>query len=459
MKKLAGINAAGFGLLFVTFACSPSSFENRTGWYMLFNGKDLTGWVQKNGKASYKVENGEIVGTTVLHSPNSFLCTREDFDNFILELDFKVDSQLNSGVQIRSISSPLIMDGRVHGYQVEIDPSPRAWTGGIYDESRRGWLYTLSDNEPARKAFRQNEWNHIRIEAIDDTIKTWINGIPASWLLDNTTRKGMIALQVHSVGDDKSKEGLQVRFRNIRIRTDSLDYYCNKGNPGIQQVNLIPNTLSDWERSEGWKLLFDGKTSDGWRGAYKDKFPEKGWKISDGILTVLPSGGAESANGGDIVTTEKYSDFDLTLEFKITKGANSGIKYFVTESEHNKGSAIGLEYQILDDENHPDAKLGNHEGSRTLASLYDLIKATNKRVNPIGQWNRARIVSKGKHVEHWLNGFKVLEYERGSEEFRKLVQESKYKIWNNFGEAEEGYILLQDHGDEVSFRSIKIKKL
>jgi len=175
----------------------------------------------------------------------------------------------------------------------------------------------------------------------------------------------------------------------------------------------------------------------------------------------MPSGGAESQNGGDIVSLDEYSDFDLQLEFRITEGANSGIKYFVTEAEEgNTMSAIGLEYQILDDKVHPDAKLGNHEGSRTLASLYDLIAASNsKRFYGVGVWNSARILSDGSHVEHYLNGIKVLEYERGSEEFRKLVAESKYKVWPNFGEAEKGHILLQDHGDEVSYRSIKIMEL
>lgn len=456
MKKIARLF---YFCLPAVLSLAGCSSPKNSGWKPLFNGKDLTGWVQCNGLAPYTVENGELVGTAVLNSPNSFLCTEKEFGDFILELEFKVDSLMNSGVQIRSTSSPSIMDGRVHGYQVEIDPSPRAWSGGIYDESRRGWLCTLVDNPAAQKAFRQGDWNKFHIEAIGDTIRTWINGVPASWLLDTLTRKGIIALQVHSIGQDSSKAGIQVRWRNIRIRTDSLDVYTFKGDPGIPQVNMIPNTLTYWEKERGWKLLFDGKTSNGWRGAYKDIFPDHGWKIENGMLTVMASGGGESTNGGDIVTVDKYSNFELTLEFKITKGANSGIKYFVTESEHNQGSAIGLEYQILDDENHPDAKLGNHEGSRTLASLYDLIKATNKRVNAIGEWNRARIVSKGNHVEHWLNGFKVLEYERGTPEFRKLVQESKYKIWKNFGEAKEGHILLQDHGNEVSFRSIKVRTL
>lgn len=180
----------------------------------LFDGKTLQGWVQKGGKARYQVEDGCIVGTTVLNTPNSFLCTEKEYGNFILDLDFKVHPSLNSGIQIRSQSLPDYKNGQVHGYQVEIDPSARAWSAGIYDEGRRGWLVDLKDNEPARKAFRQNEWNHYRIEAIGDTMKTWINGVPAATLKDSMTPRGFIALQVHN-----SKEaGLQIRWRNLRLQ-------------------------------------------------------------------------------------------------------------------------------------------------------------------------------------------------------------------------------------------------
>jgi hypothetical protein len=215
------------------------------------------------------------------------------------------------------------------------------------------------------------------------------------------------------------------------------------------------NTLTTAEKSAGWKLLFDGKTSSGWRGANKSAFPTQGWKVESGELIILKTNKGDSRKGGDIVTTEQYDNFELTLEAKLTPGANSGLKYFVTEQ---KGSPIGLEFQILDDDRHPDAKMGKN-GNRTIGSLYDLISAQNKKAMPIGEWNQIRVVSKNKHVEHWLNGTKVLEYERGSPEFRQLVAESKYKDYENFGEAARGSLLLQDHGDEVHYRNIKIRAL
>jgi hypothetical protein len=198
------------------------------GWTPLFNGKNLDGWVQRGGKAKYRVEDNQIVGTSVPNTGNSFLCTKRDYADFILELEFKVSSKLNSGVQIRShcfeekktVESNgkkiTIPAGRVHGYQVEIDPSDRAWSGGIYDEGRRGWLNDLKNNEPARKAFKQNEWNKFRIECRGDSIKTWLNGVVAADLKDALTPSGFIALQVHGVG--KEEQPREVRFRNLRIK-------------------------------------------------------------------------------------------------------------------------------------------------------------------------------------------------------------------------------------------------
>ncbi|MGM1056551.1 MAG: 3-keto-disaccharide hydrolase [Bacteroidota bacterium] len=429
--------------------------QNNEPWKSLFDGESLSGWTQLGGEAVYEVRDGSIVGTTAYNTPNSFLATEKMYDNFILELDFKVDPSMNSGIQIRSNSFKHYMDGRVHGYQVEIDPSERAWSGGIYDEARRGWLFPLDNGNEARQAFKQDDWNSYRIEAIDDTIKTWINGVPAAHLVDDKTSSGFIALQVHSINDDE-KEGTEIIWKNIRIITENVEQYSRE--TSVEPVKT-KNSLTTDEKNNGWKLLWDGESTEGWRGARLNEFPDEGWKIQDGELIVLASGGAESATGGDIVTKELYGDFDLKFDFKISEGANSGVKYYVdTNLNKGPGSSIGLEYQILDDAVHPDAKLGNHEGSRTLASLYDLIQADlDKPVNPVGEWNSGRIVSKENKVEHWLNGVKVLEYERKNDEFRKLVSESKYVDWPNFGEKDRGHILLQDHGDRVAFRNIKIK--
>ncbi len=208
MQKLKAL----FLLLLIAVLANAGNRLNAE-WESLFDGKTLKGWVQKNGKAKFEVKDGAIVGTTVPGEPNSFLCTEQHYANFVLELEFWVDEELNSGVQIRSQSTSDYQNGRVHGYQVEIDPSPRAWTAGIYDEAGRGWLYDMRLNEAARKAFKHGDWNHLHIEAIGSHIRTWINGVPAANLIDSALSEGFIGLQVHQ----HPKAGLQVKWRNIRI--------------------------------------------------------------------------------------------------------------------------------------------------------------------------------------------------------------------------------------------------
>ena len=211
-----------------TAAQPAAATADNEGWVPLFNGKDLDGWVQRGGVAKYRVEDNAIVGTTVPKTGNSFLCTPRDYADFIFEFEFKVDPRMNSGVQFRSQyfeeAKTVQHNGkeikvpakRVHGYQYEIDPSKRAWSGGIYDEGRRGWLFDLKNKPEAQKAFKQNEWNQARIEARGDSLRTWINGVPAADLKDDMNLAGFIALQVHGVGD--KEEPMEVRWRNLRIK-------------------------------------------------------------------------------------------------------------------------------------------------------------------------------------------------------------------------------------------------
>ena len=431
-------------------------------WQSLIE-EDLSNWKQLGGSASYEVIDGMIVGTTVSDRYNSFLTTKSSYSDFILEFDVWLDPSFNSGVQIRSNSTADYQNGRVHGYQLELDPSPRAFSGGIYDEGRRGWLYPISRNTKAHSAFRNGEWNKVRVEAIGSSINTWINGIQCARLVDDLTSSGFIGLQVHGIYDDKQK-GKQVKWRGMRILTEDLNVFKTTPDPTVTELSFLTNQLTPYEKDRGWKLLWDGKTAEGWRGAKLDDFPADGWQMEEGVLTILATDGGESTGPGDIITKDRYSDFELVVDFKITEGANSGIKYFVDPSlNKNTGSAIGCEFQILDDKNHPDAKLGV-AGNRTVGSLYDLITAENlsipgrgKQFKGIGMWNQARIVSKNGRVEHWLNNEKIVEYDRFSQVFRSLVAYSKYKDWDNFGQWSEGHILLQDHGNTVHFRNIKIR--
>lgn len=454
-------------IIAVLFIGLVNTYAKSGDWQKLFNGKNLDGWKILNGTADFKIIDASIVGISKLNTANTFLATEKEYSDFILELEVKMEPGLNSGIQVRSNSLTEYKNGVVHGYQVEIDDSKRGWTGGIYDEQRRGWLYNLECNPNAKSVYKAGKWNKFRIEAIGNNITVWVNGIQTADIIDDMTAKGFIALQVHSISDSE-KEGKSVAFRNIRIKTMDVVKEKIMTKNKIPQISYLKNMLTKRELEEGWKLLWDGKSTKGWRGAKLDEFPQTGWKIEDGILTVLNSGGYESRNGGDIVTINTYKNFELEVDFKITKGANSGIKYFVqTDLNKGEGSAIGCEFQILDDEFHPDAKLGV-DGNRTLASLYDLIPANAMLFNPNEtlvkrqnkyEWNRAKVVVSGNLVTHYLNGIKVIEYVRGTQMWKALVAYSKYRVWPSFGEFESGHILLQDHGDEVYFKNIKIKEL
>lgn len=230
-----------------------------------------------------------------------------------------------------------------------------------------------------------------------------------------------------------------------------------------------PNMLTDEERAEGWKLLFDGTSFDGWRGLGRDSVPTAHWVVQDGAIHKIPSGevpvqaDGQPSEGGDLMTEETFQDFEFAFEFKLSEAGNSGIKYNVSEemSVNNppRHAALGFEYQVLDDERHPDARAGSG-GNRTTAGLYDLIApAPEKPLRPVGEWNQGRIVFRGNHGEHWLNGQKVLEYDLGTERMDSLLEASKYRTVPGFADRRAGHIVLQDHNDAVWFRNLKVRPL
>ena len=332
-------------------------------WRPLFNGADLTGWRQLNGDHIYEARGGEIVGTTVPGQPNGFLVTEEEFGDFILELEVRVDPLMNnSGIQFRSLSLPEYDNGRVHGYQAEIDTKPQRWSGSIYDEARRGWLYTTEINPEAKRAFINNTWNHYRIEAIGTSNRVWVNGIPTSHLVDGVTLRGFIGLQLHANNPDDPPGSHQIRFRNIRIRTENLE---PSPYDDLFVVNLIPNTLAGQERAQGFRLLWDGRSLAGWSGS--------GWSVEDGMLR------AATAEVGALVSDEPFMGFELKFDFKpMREGAACGIRF--------RESALPADY---------------------CAMALKKVKAD--------AWNQG-VIRVHEMVEYWLNGYKILEYRNGAED-------------------------------------------
>ncbi len=365
----------------------------------LFDGKTLDGFEQKGGKAVYSVEAGCIVGTSVPGTPNSFLCTESHYGDFVLEYEFLIDGRLNSGVQIRSRSKPGARGGTVFGYQVEIDPDVkrnRMWTAGIYDESRRGWLNNLEDNEPARKAFKPDAWNQMRVAATGDSIKTWLNGVLAADLVDSMTSSGFIGLQVHGVG--KEQGGLQVRWRNLRI----------------QDLG-----------AHAWEPLWDGKTMAGWTQQGGGK-----WSIEDGAL-VARNQKSEKLHG-HLFLDAPQGDFTIRLKYKAIQG-NSG---FYFRSEERKG-AIGIAGFQAEIDATKDAG-GLYETAGRAWVVKPAPEQVARYFKP-GKWNQMTVSAHGRRIVVHVNGRKTAE-----------LPSDKSRL--------AGKIALQLHGSqdvEVHFKDIE----
>ena len=374
----------------------------------LFNGTNLDGWIQRGGKAQYAIEDGVIVGTTVKGTGNSFLCTEKEYGNFILELEIKADTGLNSGVQIRSHCydnettydfggrTIKIPTSRVHGYQVEVDNQvSRRWSGGIYDEARRGWLFPLPTNSPAGQAFKFGEWNKYRIECLGDSIKTWINGVPAADLVDAEKLRGFIGLQVHA----SETAGLQVRFRNIRLQ--------NLG-------------------EHAWRRAWNGESFDGGHIIGQGE-----WKIEPGGIIHATHSKADPGYG-HLVSDMVLSDFTVRLKFKAVKG-NSGY-YFRIEENGNSGVS-GFQAEIDAEKDVGGLYETNGRGWVSQPTPDDVKKWFKPQ-----EWNTMTVSARGRRVNVNVNGHKTAE------------------LMNDPGRT-EGYSALQLHGGqdvEVYFKDIEI---
>jgi len=382
----------------LAFSLLLPGFAPAADWTPLFDGTSLKGWTQRGGQATYAVDEGAIVGTAVPNTPNSFLCTERDYGDFILELEFKIDPSLNAGIQFRSQSLPDYKKGQVHGYQMEIDPSQRGWSGGIYDEGRRGWIFPLEFLPEARYAFKQNEWNRYRIEAIGDSIRTWVNGIPAADLVDAMTQKGFIALQVHGVG--KRADGPQTRWRDIRIQ------------------DLGEST---------WKPIFNGKDTTGWT-------PTAGgeWKVVDGILKGTSP--ASESRHGLLLADGEYGDFTARIVYRSLSG-NSGF-YFRAEPIDAPVAVKGFQAEIDADGKDIGGLYETQGRAWVVKQTADAIKKYYKPK----EWNEMTVSAHGPRLVVHVNGTKTAD------------------ILDPTG-ARRGRLGVQMHGGQamdIEFKSIEI---
>ena len=405
--------------LMLASSCALAADE---AWIDLFDGQTLTGWIQKNGTAKYTVEDGTIVGRTNEGSPNSFLSTIKDYGNFELTFDVKVDNGLNSGVQIRSQTTDGSNHGRVNGPQVEIESSGAngAEAGYVYGEATgRGWL-TPADRLKPHKQFRDGEWNSFRILADGPRIQTWINGQPIEDLTDaaifETHPRGFISLQVHGI--KKGTGPYQVAWRNIRLRR-------------LPETDRPANQLTAAEEQQGFKLLFNGRDLEGWQQGGN-------WAVENGVLT-------RSGKGGSLTCTATKipDDFDLRFEWKVGEGSNSGVYYRPTQ----------YEYQILDNARHADGK----NPRTSAASLYFCMAPAYDATRPVGEWNEGRVVCKGSVVQHWLNGQKVVDFDYNDPKWAAEVEMLKQRGGDL--PARGANLSLQDHGDPVWYRSIRLREI
>jgi len=417
--------------LILTTALSAQSSSLRP----LITTGDLSEWEQRGGSARYNLQDGVIVGTSVQDSQNSFLCTKAEYGDFILTFEVKQDAGINSGIQIRSESRSDDQNGRVYGYQVELDPSPhRRWTGGIYDESRRGWLYPLTRNPKGQAAYVLGAWNQVRMEAIGPHIRTWINGIQCANLVDRLTAKGFIALQVHGIGRNETP-GKQIRWRNLQIRTENLEQHRWPVQAYAPEVSHLINQLTEAEKTQGWQLLWDGASMAGWSAQ-----PRSACTVEEECLSL--------SGQSKLLYQQGLSDFELRFDVRFTEATRSAsLRY-----GNRRGADLAM--TLLD-----------RSGKQPAGSLSGLIPSENLsesnndnlRFSAQNEWNRVRIIVRNGQVEHWLNQIKVVTYDLHGQTFQALLSQAGHQSDRAIDDTAAGTFYLSfDTFGPVEVRSIAV---
>ena len=450
--------ASCIGVLAVLTSLSPLAAAPGP-WKTLFDGKSTDAW-RGYGRDAFpndvwKVENGELKTIVGAKDPVDII-TKEKYRDFELELEWKIKPGGNSGIIYRVAELPKPSETWHSGPEMQVLDDEKHHDG-LDPKRSAGALYDLV--APTGKTLNPpGQWNKVRLVVSGSHVEHWLNGkkivdadlaspelkalIAASkfkvYPRFAQEREGHVALQFH---------GDEVAFRNVRIRTLS-----GPAPAGASDAGAGLNRLTPAEKKEGWRLLFDGQTTSGWRLFKGASFPSNRWAVVDGCLKKTATGAGDSHGAGDIVTVDSFDDFDLRFDWRVAPGGNSGVKYLVDE---RRDGPIAHEYQVLDDERHPDGKVGPQ---RQAAAFYDVLPpdAAKKKLRPAGEWNQGRIVVRGTHVEHWLNGQKVVQYELGSPQLKAAIAKSKFKDVAGFDAKLKGPILLQDHGDEACYRNIKI---
>lgn len=407
LKDLAMPRFVSAGLLLAMILTSTVRAQDDPGFVDLFNGKNLDGWTQRNGTATYRVDGDAIVGKTSEGSPNSFLCSDRLYGDFELKFEVKVDSALNSGVQIRSQSIGDKPDGRVNGPQVEISLDGMA--GYVYGEAAGGWMTPDADRKP-HQYFKDGEWNSYHVVAFGNRIETWINGQPISDLTHDeryqSHPKGFIGLQVHGIGSGQGP--FEVRWRNLKLR--DLSHFKSLYN-GID--------LGGWKTNGNWIPQGDGSV------LIQPRDGETGWQRYDAYLW----------------SEKKYKDFVLDVEYSYSPGGNSGVYFRV--GDRNDPVKKGIEVQILDS-SQKQGPLGSHDHGGVVGTD---AAATKNMSRPPNEWNRMVVTCIGSHLEVELNGQQIIDtqLDEGAMKDRPL----------------EGYIGFQDHGqpNNLKFRNIRIREI